>query len=122
MAPQQNTNPLTSKPSSLKSRHEIRKLELHHTSQTLAIAMHSNLFHGPLWTALYPSNTTARLHRSMAVGSYLVEHQIASGLSFGVFDTQYEFRRDESRATDGKLYWDEKGPGVQEEQGDGSGE
>lgn len=120
MASQENTNfrtPNPSNPSSLKPRYEIRKLEPCHTDWALAIVTHSNLLHGPLWSKLYPDNVTERLHRSMPVGVYLVEHQINSGLSFGVFDTEYVFKREESRATGGKLYWDEKEPGVQEEQG-----
>lgn len=35
-----------------------------------------------------------------------MEHQVASGFSFGVFDKEYEYKRPESRATEGKLYWD----------------
>lgn len=31
-----------------------------------------------------------------------------SGHSFGVFDLEYKFKREESRATGGKLYWDFK--------------
>jgi len=36
---------------------------------------------------------------------YLVQHQIDSDLSFGVFDTEYVYKREESKATQGKLYW-----------------
>lgn len=39
---------------------------------------------------------------------YLVYHQINSGMSFGIFDLEYKFKRPESAATGGKLYWDEK--------------
>ena len=28
-------------------------------------------------------------------------------MSFGIFDTQYKFKRPESASTQGKLYWDE---------------
>lgn len=34
-------------------------------------------------------------------------HQIASGLSYGVFDTQYKFKRADSASKGGALYWDE---------------
>ena len=37
---------------------------------------------------------------------YLINHQIDSGMSFGIFDLEY--KRPESAATRGKLYWDEK--------------
>jgi hypothetical protein len=29
-------------------------------------------------------------------------------MSFGAFDTEYKYKRLESAATEGKLYWDEK--------------
>ena len=37
---------------------------------------------------------------------YLIEHQIASGMSFGVFDTEYRYKLSESVATNGKFYFD----------------
>ncbi|KOS21325.1 hypothetical protein ESCO_006784 [Escovopsis weberi] len=37
---------------------------------------------------------------------YLVRHQIESGHSLGVFDSEYVLKRDESVAEGGKLYWD----------------
>jgi len=42
----------------------------------------------------------------MAATDYLVRHQIESGMSFGIFDTQYNYKRPESALTEGKLYWD----------------
>ena len=35
-----------------------------------------------------------------------MEHQVASGFSFGVFDKEYVYKRAESEETEGKLYWD----------------
>ncbi|KAF2276289.1 uncharacterized protein EI97DRAFT_377962 [Westerdykella ornata] len=115
-----NTNtqtPNPSNPSSLPSRYEIRKLEPHHAPWAGAILVHSNLFHSPVWPHLYPENLTARLHRSFPAGEYLVTHQIQSGMSFGVFDTQYVYKRPESAATGGALYWDASEPSVQESGG-----
>jgi hypothetical protein len=37
---------------------------------------------------------------------YLVEHQVNSGLSYGVFDTEYEFKTKEAEEVGGKLFWD----------------
>lgn len=34
-----------------------------------------------------------------------MKHQIDSGFSLGVFDKEYQFKRPESAATNGKLYW-----------------
>jgi hypothetical protein len=37
--------------------------------------------------------------------TYLMQHQIESGHSLGVFDKEYKFKQSESIATEGKLYW-----------------
>ena len=42
----------------------------------------------------------------MPVAEYLITHQISSGLSYGVFDTQYVYKRPESSATEGNVYFD----------------
>jgi hypothetical protein len=94
-------------PTNLPPRYEIRQLTEKHIPWASAIIIHSNIFCSPLWTAIYPDGRTARAYRAMAVADYLVRHQITSGLSFGVFDTEYQFKKAESEATDGKLYWDE---------------
>ena len=36
---------------------------------------------------------------------YLNTHQIDCGMSFGIFDLEYKFRRPESAASGGTLYW-----------------
>ncbi|KAF2660298.1 hypothetical protein K491DRAFT_688338 [Lophiostoma macrostomum CBS 122681] len=79
--------------------------------------MHSNLYHSPVWPLIYPSNITANLHACLRSASYLVAHQINSGLSYGVFDTQYTFKRESSRATDGALYFNASEPSIQDSQG-----
>lgn len=115
-----NTNPRTpnpSNPSSLPPRYEIRRLDPSHSTWAAAIIIHSNLFHSPVWPKLYPTGITANAHRSLAAAAYLVDHQIASGMSFGVFDTQYVFKRRESEAAGGRLWWDASEPGVLETQG-----
>src|SRR5262245_28246178 len=118
MSANTNTNvPDKSNPSSLKSRYEIRKLEEKHWPWAIAIVIHSNLFHSPVWPVLYPDNVTDRVHKSFDAAEYLCRHQIDSGLSFGVFDTQYQFKREESKATGGKLYWDKNEKSIQEEKG-----
>lgn len=42
----------------------------------------------------------------MKAMDYLVTHQIDSGMSFGVFDTEYEYKTEEAKAAGGKLLWD----------------
>jgi hypothetical protein len=109
--------PNPSNPSALPQRFEIRKLDRSHSEWAGAIVLHSNIFYSPVWAALFPEKSTARLFDGAKHISYLVDHQIDSGLSYGVFDTQYVFKNKESEATGGKLYWDEKEPSVQETQG-----
>lgn len=118
----QNTNtntktPNPSNPSSLKPRYEIRTLEPKHAQWAIAIIIHSNLFHSPVWPVLYPENINARVFDGLDHAEYLVMHQINSGHSFGVFDTEYQFKREESKASGGKLYWDRNEKSVQEEKG-----
>ncbi|KAK5659327.1 hypothetical protein OQA88_1420 [Cercophora sp. LCS_1] len=47
---------------------------------------------------------------------YQTTHQIDSGHSLGVFDTEYVFERPESVSTNGKLYWDVTDTTVTEEE------
>jgi hypothetical protein len=94
--------------SGLPSRYEVRVLNESHIDWALAIVCHSNTFHSPLWTPIYSqkdskSNPCTIIYRT---ARYLVEHQIATGLSLGVFDKEYKFKRPESEATGGALYWD----------------
>lgn len=98
--------PSPKNPTSLTPRFEIRQLTPAHSAWASAIVCHSNILHSPVWSLAYPTSKTARLHAMHAEASYIVDHQIASGLSFGVFDTTYTFRRPSSAATDGALYFD----------------
>jgi hypothetical protein len=116
----ENTNPKTPNPlnpSSLKPRYEIRKLEPEQKSWIKAIITHCNLFRSPLFSVLYSENVTDRVHEIYAKVDYLVEHQVDSGMSFGVFDTEYKLKREESKATGGKLYWNSDEKGVQATEG-----
>ncbi|KAF2625804.1 hypothetical protein BU25DRAFT_111555 [Macroventuria anomochaeta] len=109
--------PNTSNPSSLKPRYEIRQLEPKHAKWVAAIVAHSNGFYSPVWPVLYPEKDGKDVIQLALDSDYLVMHQINSGLSFGVFDTEYVFKHDESKATEGKLYWDISEPSVKESQG-----
>lgn len=109
--------PNPSNASSLEPRYEIRKLEPKHIEWAAAIVSHSNSFHSSVWPVLYPQNNGKNAIQLALDAVYLVEHQINSGLSFGVFDTQYVFKRKESEATQGRLYWDLSEPSVKETQG-----
>ncbi|CAO2653857.1 Nn.00g105900.m01.CDS01 [Neocucurbitaria sp. VM-36] len=58
-----------------------------------------------------------RVFDMFAAADYLCLHQINSGLSFGVFDTEYEYETEEAKKVGGKLYWDRNEPSIEEEQG-----
>lgn len=93
-------------PTNLPSRYEIRKLTPEHSQWAGAIVCHSNLFHSTIFTHVYPEAKGARFNNMFREISYLVDHQIGSGLSLGVFDKEYQYRKAESASTNGKFYWD----------------
>lgn len=94
-------------PTYLDPRYEIRQLTEAHIPWISAVLIHSNLFHSPVWPVIYPEEKTKRAHRGISAADYMVRHAVESGISFGIFDTQYEYKRPESASTYGKLYWDE---------------
>ncbi len=98
--------PYVTNPTRLTNRYEVRQLTQDHLPWVGAIMCHSNLFHSTVWTIAYPDNQVQRLHAMMETSRYLLKHQIDSGMSFGIFDNEYKFKRPESAATGGKLYWD----------------
>ncbi|KAL7945384.1 hypothetical protein V8C42DRAFT_344995 [Trichoderma barbatum] len=89
----------------LPSRYEIRPLELKHGDWAQAIVALSNVYQTTVWTASCPENLTRRTYDAYKGMAYLIRHQIESGHSLGVFDKEYEFKRSESVATLGRLYW-----------------
>ena len=92
-------------PSPFPSRYEIRQLSLADLEAANALLMHSNIFHSPVWSVVYKKDVKLALAMARD-GSYLTQHQIESGLSYGVFDMQHQYKRPESAATNGKVYWD----------------
>lgn len=90
----------------LPSRYEIRPLELKHCDWVKAIVAFTNVYQTTIWTASRPENPTRRTYDAHKSMTYLMQHQIESGHSLGVFDKEYKFKRPESVATLGKLYWD----------------
>ncbi|KAK8050991.1 hypothetical protein PG993_002376 [Apiospora rasikravindrae] len=90
----------------LPSRYEIRPLGPEHVEWAKAIVTHSNAFGSPVWSVLWPDEMTDRNYKVFGALDHMVEHQIASGYSLGLFDTEYQYKRSESAATGGKLWWD----------------
>ncbi|KEF62634.1 uncharacterized protein A1O9_00607 [Exophiala aquamarina CBS 119918] len=97
-----------SNPTNLPPRYEIRKLTVEDIPWAKAIVLHANIFHSSIWPITYPNGKTARVYNAFEKGDYLIRHQVESGHSLGVFDLEYKFKREESKATGGKLYWDFK--------------
>ncbi|KAI1849984.1 hypothetical protein JX266_004363 [Neoarthrinium moseri] len=91
--------------SDLPSRYEIRTLGPEHAEWAKAIVSHSNLFASPVWSQIYRQDATQRCYDLFRTADYLVDHQIDSGLSLGIFDKEYKFKQPASAATGGKLYW-----------------
>jgi hypothetical protein len=85
---------------------EIRKLTLEHIAWANAITAHSMVFYSPVWSSIYQKNQTALCYRALEAGEYFLRHQIESGMSFGIFDTNYQYRHPESAEAGGKLLWD----------------
>ncbi|KAF2147770.1 hypothetical protein K461DRAFT_325199 [Myriangium duriaei CBS 260.36] len=95
-----------SNPSNLPPRYQIRKLTPDHLIWASAIVAHSNMFHSTVFTKVYPDGKTARFNHAMREMTYLVEHQIASGLSYGVFDLEFPYRHASSRSAGGAFLHD----------------
>lgn len=90
----------------LSPRYEIHKLGPEHAQWASAIVCHSNVFHSSIFSVVYPEEKTQRFNAMMQTAGYLVDHQISSGLSYGVFDTEYRYKEAKSAATGGQFYWD----------------
>ncbi|EED22604.1 conserved hypothetical protein [Talaromyces stipitatus ATCC 10500] len=60
-----------------------------------------------MWAIAHPDNQTKRCYDMYNAIDYLVRAAIESGLTYGVFDKEWMFKRPESAATDGALYWDQ---------------
>ncbi|KAI0404648.1 hypothetical protein F4802DRAFT_615512 [Xylaria palmicola] len=96
----------------LPPRYEIRPLKLEHLEWVKALFAHSFVFGSPLWRNLYPLDRTARFYGLYHASDYMIRHQIASGLSLGVFDVEYQHRNPGG----GGLYFDFDDPGVGEDE------
>lgn len=91
----------------LSKRYQIRPLNLDHLQWTKAIFVQANTSPSSIWPTLHPGNQTVLAYRQFRALDYLMRHMITSGMSFGVFDTEYEYRFPSSAKTGGMLHWDE---------------
>lgn len=91
----------------LSKRYQIRPLNLSHLEWTKAIFAQTNTSPSSTWPALHPGNQTVIAYGQFRALDYLMRHLLVSGVSFGVFDTEYEYRFPSSAKTGGMLHWDE---------------
>ena len=91
----------------LDPRFEIRRLEPKHEEWALAVAMHSNVYQSDVWAGLYIGQQARVCLEgfNIAKGAYMPA--ITDGWALGVFDKEYQYKRPESAATEGALYWHE---------------
>jgi hypothetical protein len=95
-------------PSPFSSRYEIRRLTEKDVPVAAAIMLHTNIFSSTVWTHVYPEHSTRLniIYDGIPAADYLVRHQVLSGHSFGVFDTEYKYRTSSAKAASGELQWD----------------
>jgi hypothetical protein len=97
-----------SNPSTLPARFQIRKIEAKDLPWVRAIFAHSNMLCSPLWSVALPKETRVeRVYKFWHAMETIMRLNAVDSYSYGVWDTEYAFKRPESAATGGKLYWDE---------------
>ena len=74
-----------------------------------AIVVHTNLFNSTVWVNAFPDlkQRVQKAYDGLEAADYLVRHQINSGHSFGVFDTEYKYRTASGEAAGGEVKWDQ---------------
>ncbi|KAK0707351.1 hypothetical protein B0H67DRAFT_467050, partial [Lasiosphaeris hirsuta] len=91
----------------LPARYEIRTLAgPEHAKWACAIITHCSFFASPVFSKIYTQGRNQLCYAMFQTALYQMSHQVESGLSLGIFDTEYQLKRPESAETDGKLYWD----------------
>ncbi|KAJ2966678.1 hypothetical protein NQ176_g10036 [Zarea fungicola] len=92
--------------SGLSDRYEIRQLEQRHVEWVAAIAAHANVYQG--WCATLFAGQQARTTLAFAQSAAVTyKKTVELGFSYGIFDKEYQFKRVESVAAGGGLYFSE---------------
>ena len=94
-------------PSPLPARYKIVQLSLADLEYCKAIWCLTELLHMPLCVDIYKRDMRV-FWRVWDTVDELSRHPLESGLSYGVIDTQYTYKRKESEASGGRLYWDDR--------------
>ena len=91
----------------LPARYELRRLEPKHSEWFKAIITHTTMYQNDVFAPLYlgqQARLCLQISRSLQ-GHY--DPILAAGLSFGIFDKEYKYKRPISEASGGALYWAE---------------
>lgn len=91
----------------LPARYEIRRLEDKHGDWINALTRHACFYASELWAPLYVGMARRLTLQAYRVNKGQFEVMLAKGLSYGIFDKEYKFKRPESAATGGAVYWKE---------------
>ncbi|KAK3331376.1 hypothetical protein B0H66DRAFT_546417 [Apodospora peruviana] len=102
---------MTSDETGLPPRYEIRTLVgPEHAKWACALVTHCSIFASPVFSKVHTTTSTQSrtqlCYAMFRTALYQMSHQVDSGLSLGIFDTEYQFKRHVSAETGGKLYWD----------------
>ena len=94
----------------LPSRYEIRQITAEHSEWARALIIYGFLLRTSIWTPLLLEPKTANALRALDKLSDYVDHAVNSGMSYGIFDTEYEYRFPKSEAIGGNLNWRDLDP------------
>ena len=90
----------------LPERYYIAKIDAGIAEWCKGLMIYGFMLRTSIWTPILREPKTANALRALKLLSDYFDHAIHSGLSYGVFDKEYQFRRPESAVEGGKLYWD----------------
>jgi len=92
-------------PSPFPARFEIRKIQAKDIPWVRATLAHSNIVCGPIWKVALPKEgMTERVYKFYHAIEPVILSAAIDSFSYGIWDTEYKFKRPESASTGGKLY------------------
>ncbi|KAH8652214.1 hypothetical protein BX600DRAFT_441111 [Xylariales sp. PMI_506] len=94
----------------LPPRYEIRPIQPEHARWCRALLIQGLVLSAPVWRPVIPEPKVKTMLGAVDALEPFYRKALSSGLSYALFDTQYQFKRPESAAGGGALYWDEIDP------------
>ncbi|KAM0550212.1 hypothetical protein ACHAPJ_009060 [Fusarium lateritium] len=91
----------------LPARYEIRRLEKKHGDWVNALTRHAAFYGSELWAPLYVGMARRLAIQAYKINKGQVDMMLAEGLSYAIFDKEYQFKRPESSETGGAVYWND---------------